>query len=280
MKKTINQYEVLQWASLFLLKHNREENVGQLLLQHYLQVSRSTFFANMRENIADEVVDKFKQSIILHAETGIPIQHITGVETFYGRDFQVNKDVLIPRPETEELIEHIVTTAGDKGQTIVDVGTGSGIIAITLALELPNSNVYATDISPQALKVARQNAENLKANVTFLQGDFLQPLNDCSFTPDLIVSNPPYIAKADEQTLSDTVKMFDPHLALFADDNGLAAYKNIIDSIQPGEKSIIFEIGHLQGQAVTQLLKDKYPKAEVLIIKDINGHDRIVSAKI
>ncbi|ASN04052.1 peptide chain release factor N(5)-glutamine methyltransferase [Virgibacillus necropolis] len=280
MEKIIKQYEVLQWASLFLEKHHREIHVGELLLQHYLDMSRSSFFANMRETLPVDIVDKFKESIVLHAETGIPIQHITGVETFYGREFFVNKDVLIPRPETEELIEHVIQSAPDKPLSLVDVGTGSGIIAITLALELPNAQVYATDISSLALDVAKQNAEKLNANVTFLQGDFMQPVIENEINPDVIVSNPPYIEMSDKPNLSDTVKNYDPHLALFADEDGLAAYKKIIHSIPSSVKLIVFEIGYAQGQAVTRLVKNKYPKAEVAVMKDINGHDRIISVKV
>lgn len=276
----MKQYEVLQWASLFLEKHNRETGFGEMLLQHYLNVPRSRFIADMREVVPRDIVDKFKKSIISHAETGIPIQHITGVESFYGREFYVNKDVLIPRPETEELIEHILQTTHDKAQAIIDVGTGSGIIAVTLALELPHAQIYATDISAQALRTAKRNAEKLKANVIFLQGDFLQPIVEQSIEPDMIVSNPPYIANSDEPTLPDTVKNYDPHLALFAEDNGLAAYKKIIHSIPSSVNKLVFEIGHEQGQVVQILVSDKYPEADVTVIKDINGHDRIVSARI
>lgn len=276
----MKQYEVLQWASLFLAKHHKEARVGELLLQHYLGMNRSAFFANMREAVPGSIVDKFTKSVMLHAQTGIPIQHITGVESFYGREFFVNKNVLIPRPETEELMERVLQNAPDDPIRIVDVGTGSGIIAITLALELPNAQVYATDISTAALETAKQNADKLNASVTFLQGDFLQPIIDQDISPDIIVSNPPYIAKTDEPSLSDTVKYFDPHLALFAQDNGLAAYKKIIQSIPPSVKLVFFEIGHEQGEAVQKLMKNIYPEADVAVIKDINGHDRIVSALI
>lgn len=277
----MKQYEVLQRASLFLEKHHRETRVAEILLQHYLDTTRTAFFANMRETVSAAVVDKFKQSVMEHAETGIPIQHITGVESFYGREFFVNKNVLIPRPETEELIEHILQTSDDSEPVkIVDVGTGSGIIAITLALELPRSQVCATDISYAALEVAKRNAGKLGASVTFMQGDFLQPIIEDSVNPDVIVSNPPYIAETDEPSLTDTVKKFDPHLALFAEDNGLAAYNKIIHSIPTGVKRVIFEIGYQQGRAVTQLIKARYPQAAVVVMKDINGHDRIASMKI
>ncbi|WP_430790173.1 peptide chain release factor N(5)-glutamine methyltransferase [Virgibacillus flavescens] len=279
MDKPMKQYEVLKWASLFLGKHHREERLGEILLQHYLQLSRSSFYANMRENVPEETVDKFKASVKLHAETGIPVQHITGTETFYGRDFSVNEHVLIPRPETEELIEHVLQTARGK-ETIVDIGTGSGIIAITLALELPDAQVYATDISSVALETAKRNAEKLHADVTFLEGDFLQPVIEQSIDADILVSNPPYIAMSDTETLSDTVKNYDPHLALFAEENGLAAYKKIIKTIPRSVKRVVFEIGYEQGSLVSDLITASYPEAAVKVIKDINGHDRIVSATL
>ncbi|GAB3044828.1 peptide chain release factor N(5)-glutamine methyltransferase [Virgibacillus ainsalahensis] len=278
------QYEVLQWASLFLEDHNREPKVAEILLQHHLNVSRSTFFAMMRDVVPETVVEKLKSDIRKHAETGIPVQHLTGNEMFYGRNFLVNEHVLIPRPETEELVWHVIQKAKkQKHPTIIDVGTGSGVIAITLALELPDATVYATDISKKALEIAHENAALHKADVSFLQGDFLQPFMDKNLHADIIVSNPPYIAKADESLLSDTVKNFDPKLALFADEDGLAAYKNIIIQSKQAVKSgslLVFEIGHQQGEAVCAHVKNAYPTSEVGIIQDINKKDRIVTAKI
>ncbi|WP_100009877.1 peptide chain release factor N(5)-glutamine methyltransferase [Lentibacillus sediminis] len=278
------QYEVLQWASSFLEKQNREARVAEILLMHYLQVSRAEFFANIREPVAREIDEAFQEDIRLHAEIGIPVQHLTGYEMFYGRKFTVNEHVLIPRPETEELVEHVLTHACHmRPCRIVDVGTGSGVIAVTLALELPEATVYAMDISAEALEVAAANAERLGANVTFLQGDFLQPLIDEQIHPDIIVSNPPYISREEEADLSVTVKNFDPELALFAEENGLAAYRKIIrqsaDLLQPGSRMAL-EIGYQQGDAVKDLVAEAYPVSITEIIKDINGKDRIVSAVI
>ncbi|MBC5635620.1 peptide chain release factor N(5)-glutamine methyltransferase [Ornithinibacillus sp. BX22] len=278
------QYEVLEWASLFLEKSNRETRVAELLLQHHLNVSRTQYFAQMREDIPQHIVEKFRADIVKHAETGVPIQHLMGYEIFYGRKYSVNEDVLIPRPETEELVLHVIAHAPkDKPITIVDVGTGSGIIAITLALELPNADVYAIDISPDALVMAKKNAEDLEANVTFLQGDFLEPFVKQDLRADIIVSNPPYIAEEERSELSDTVVNYDPEIALFAEDNGLFAYKKIISQLPAAilsGGSVAFEIGHLQGKAVQELLQQTFPESSVTVRKDINGKDRIVSAKI
>ncbi|WP_246187670.1 peptide chain release factor N(5)-glutamine methyltransferase [Ornithinibacillus caprae] len=283
----MKQYEVLQWASLFLEKNNREPRVAELLLQHHLGMSRNEFYMHMRETVPALIRSKFEADIKEHAETGVPLQHIIGYETFYGRDFHVNEHVLVPRPETEELVQHVIQIAksnskSDHPITIVDVGTGSGIIAITLALELPNATVYATDISEEALAVAQRNAAQLQANVTFLQGDFLQPVIVQNIKTDIVVSNPPYIPRSDEESLSDTVKHFDPELALFADENGLAAYKKIISQlpsvINAEGAAVAFEIGHDQGEIVTLLLNKQFPKSKVDVLQDINGKDRMVVA--
>ncbi|HAM80710.1 peptide chain release factor N(5)-glutamine methyltransferase [Ornithinibacillus bavariensis] len=278
------QYEVLQWASLFLEKNNRETRVADLLLQHHLGVSRTQFYARMRDEIPNEIVEKFHADIEDHVKTGVPIQHLTGYEHFYGRKFSVNSHVLIPRPETEELVQHVINHLPENESiTIVDVGTGSGVIAITLALEIPNAKIIATDISEEALRTARANARNLQANITFLQGDFLEPVIDKNIKADIVVSNPPYISEAEREELSDTVVNHDPELALFAAENGLAAYQKICSQLPQvilPNGSVAFEIGYLQGEAVQALIKEKFPKSTTNIIKDINGKDRIVFAQL
>lgn len=285
-KMTLKQYEVLKRASLFLEANNREPRFAELLLQHHLGLSRSAFFLNMRETIPEEVYHAFQTDLEKHVNTGIPLQHLTGYEEFYGRRFQVNESVLIPRPETEELVQHTIAAVylrGNQKVRIVDVGTGSGIIAITLALELPEADVFATDISEAALHVARANAARLGADVTFFEGDFLQPLTERQLPVDILVSNPPYIAEAERGELHDTVKNFDPDLALFAADDGLAAYKKIMKQATElinRNGLIAFEIGHMQGEAVKQLVEESFPDSNVEIIQDINGKDRIVLVKI
>lgn len=286
MKKN-RQYEVLEWASLFLEKHHREKRVAELLLQHHLQVSRSEFFVTMRDSVPEEVIARYEKDIVKHAKQGVPIQHLIGYESFYGRTFHVNQHVLIPRPETEELVQHVIQYTNskivDKIPTIVDAGTGSGIIAITLALELKNASIYATDISNKALATARENSQHYHTNIRFYQGDFLIPLIEQHMQVDIIVSNPPYISRDEVSELPDTVKNFDPELALFADENGLAAYKQILSqSKQVLRKNgcIAFEIGHEQGEAVTFLVKKTYPNSDINVLKDINGKDRILFAKL
>ncbi|WP_164217629.1 peptide chain release factor N(5)-glutamine methyltransferase [Virgibacillus sp. YIM 98842] len=286
------QYEVLRRASLFLEKHRREARVAELLLQHHLNVSRAVFFTKMQEHVPEDILSQFEADIRKHAETGVPIQHVTGNAEFYGRSFFVNENVLIPRMETEELVQHVIKEAENMKQSpvnknrplsIIDVGTGSGIIAITLKLELEKASVFAADISVKALKTAKENAEKLQSDVTFVQGDFLLPFMKQDIKADVIVSNPPYIAKQERPMLADTVRDFDPEIALFAGENGLLAFQEIIaqsPSVLNKNGLLVFEIGHEQGKAVRQLIKKVYPNSTVNVIKDINGKDRIVSAKL
>lgn len=289
MQNPLKQHEVLRWASLFLEQYQREPRVAELLLQYHLGVNRSQFFAKMRDTIPKQILKPFEADLIRHATTGVPLQHITGYDMFYDRVFTVNHAVLIPRPETEELVELVIHYVKKQEQTerpltLVDVGTGSGIIAITLALELPNVKVYATDLSKEALQVAKHNAENHGATVTFLQGDFLKPVIEQNIQADLIISNPPYIAKEEKVDMADTVKNFDPELALFADDQGLAAYRNMTRQlpacINPDQAAVFFEIGHTQAQEVKHMIKETFPHCMPEIVQDINQKDRIVWSRI
>lgn len=279
-------YEVLNWASLFLEKNNCEPKVADILLQHHLQITATEFYLLMHEPVSEEIVERLKKDVQAHVQIGIPVQHLTGYEYFYGRKFYVNEHVLIPRPETEELVQRVINDIQTDKQhniKIVDIGTGSGVIAITLALELPDVHVYATDISEEALKMANKNAQYHKATVTFLQGNFLQPLIDQQLTVDYIIANPPYIKQTDKDSLSRTVKNFDPVLALFAGEDGLDAYRNIISmipKISESHSKVFFEIGHDQGEEVSQLLSDQFPNSHIQVIKDINGKDRIVCAQL
>jgi len=290
MDNRFKQYEVLKWASLFLERYNREPKVAELLLQYHLGIDRAGFFASMQEPIDHQLLLLFEEDLMNHALTGIPIQHLSGYETFYGRRFKVNEHVLIPRPETEELIEKVITYvkkrySSDEPLTIVDIGTGSGIIAITLALEMEHVNMYATDISEEALQIAKLNAIQHDADVEFLQGNFMQPVINKHIKTDIIVSNPPYISADEKPLLSDTVKDFDPSLALFADDNGLAAYKAIVRQLTDYVKhtddlSIFFEIGQHQGPSVKRIFENAFPESQSEVYKDINQKERIVHCHV
>lgn len=265
--------EARVWASSFLEKHNREPRVADLMLMHLLDVDLAEFLLIQREPFNQ--CSTFESWILEHAKTGKPLEHFTGKTEFYGRTFQVNEHVLIPRPETEELIEAVKPEL-KLDDTVVDVGTGSGIIALTFKKELPDLKVIATDISQDALSVAQDNANRLDADVQFEQGNFLEPVMNEHI--DVVISNPPYIPECDRTTLSETV-MHDPELALFADDHGLAAYREIIKQIRLLKKTprlVAFEIGHDQGESVPKLIQKAFPQASVQVLQDINGKNRIV----
>src|SRR5699024_5208617 len=282
----MKQYKVLQWAFSFLNKYQREEKVAELLWQHVTQQSSTMFYANMQQDIDEATQRRFEELIYEHALHGTPLQHMIGSAPFYGREFVVNKDVLIPRFETEEVVFHVIEQIKqqlhDEKITIADLGTGSGVIAITLALELPHIDVYATDISEHALQVAQKNANEHHVKVQFSHGDFLMPMIKDEINPHVIVSNPPYIAKSERNLLADTVKDYDPELALFADNQGLAAYETIVKQVTKlasrEKRLLIFEIGYEQGEAVLRIIKHTFPQSDIRILQDINGKDRIVSA--
>jgi release factor glutamine methyltransferase len=278
-------FEALQWASSFLMEHGRDENAARLLLQHLLETDYTGIMMRMHDEISEEKQSQFQQMIKMHAE-GKPVQYITGVEEFYGRTFQVNESVLIPRPETEELIEGAITRmkalfGEERNIKLVDIGTGSGIIAITMKLEWPDAKVAATDISSDALQTAKQNADRLNANIDFRQGDLTEPIANEKW--DVILSNPPYIAYEEAEEMSDIVLQHEPHLALFAEDRGLKLYKQMVKALPNLVNTpalIGFEIGYSQGEAVAELLKTSFPQAEIEIVKDINKKDRIIFCKI
>lgn len=287
MNQSKQQFEVLQRASLFLQQNNCEPKIAEILLRHYLQMEQAQFFANMQAIVEPKVLKKFCQSVKQHVQTGVPVQHILGYEYFYNRKYFVNEHVLIPRPETEEVvklaIEKIKQLPKGRQLSIVDLGTGSGIIAITLALEFPEATIYATDISEKALEIAQKNADQHNVEIHFMLGDFAAPLIEKQLQVQFIVSNPPYIDDTTKQTLARTVKDYDPEIALFAKNSGLAAYEKIIKqakSLLAPKGVLVFEIGYDQGQSVSRLMNQYYPMSQVKVHKDINGQDRIVVAKI
>jgi len=280
-------YEALNWASSFLKEKQRDENVGELLLRYFTGMSRSRLFAEMREDLQPEVLAQFEEAVRQH-EKGVPVQYIIGSEDFYGRSFNVNPAVLIPRPETEELVYGTLKRldslfGGEEELKLADVGTGSGAIAVTLKLENPRLKVTATDLSEHALATAQENAARLGAEIEFIQGDLLAPLISAGKKLDAVISNPPYIPVADQLTMSEIVTEHEPHMALFAGDDGLDLYRRFMEELPLvlKEKALVgFEIGAGQGEAVSDLLKQTFPGAKVEVVLDINRKDRMVFAEI
>ncbi|USK85008.1 peptide chain release factor N(5)-glutamine methyltransferase [Peribacillus asahii] len=280
-------YEALNWASSFLKEYSRDANAGELLLQHILQMSRSQLFASLRDELSGDAFTAFEKAVKQHAE-GMPIQYIIGSEEFYGRTFLVNEEVLIPRPETEELVYHTLRKIQsmfpkDKEVHVVDVGTGSGAIAITMKLEEPRLRVTATDIASPSLQVAKRNAQALEADVQFVQGDLLQPFIEAGQQFDVLLSNPPYIPDADRMEMSEVVTEHEPHRALFAGVDGLDFYRRFMEelpSVMRISGLIGFEVGAGQGERVAELLRGAFSQAEVSVEYDINGKDRMVFARL
>lgn len=280
-------YEALKWASSFLGEKGRDVNAGELLLCSVLDMNRSQLLANFREEISLEDETRFKEAVYEHGE-GKPVQYIMGTEEFYGRTFKVNENVLIPRPETEELVlgalERMDRLFG-RGSSLeaLDVGTGSGAIAITLKLERLELKVCASDISDGALMVAQENASQLSADVSFVKGDLLKRFLESGQKFDVILSNPPYIPNGDREEMSVVVTEHEPHSALFAGDDGLDLYRRFALELPfvLKERSLVgFEVGAGQSEAVSELLRDAFPTAKIESVDDINGKDRMVFMEV
>lgn len=285
MKAHFNSYqEALAWASSYLETRKREPLAARFFLQDILGWNYTELMMHLQDAVTDELHTRFIQGIEEIA-SGTPYQYVVGHAEFYGRHFYVTPATLIPRPETEELIEQVVARKkalfGEASVKLADVGTGTGCIGVTLKLEMPEADVVAVDISEEALDVATKNAANLKADVMFLQGDLTAPLE--AHSVDVFVSNPPYIAESEKADMTDTVLAHEPHLALFAEEDGLYCYRRItqrLPVIMKDKGLVAFEIGHLQGPAVAKLLQDAFPEAVVDVVADLNGRDRMVFATL
>lgn len=286
MNEDVKQLEALTWASSFLEKHQREAYVANVLLAYHLQIDPKDLHETMQDHLTASVYNAFKSDIIKHVQTGIPVQHITKEAYFYGRSFFVNEHVLIPRYDTEfvlqAVIDHVKEFPLDE-VIIADIGTGSGIIAITLALELPQATIYATDISEEALIIAAENARKHDANINFLQGSFIEPLIEKKIHPTIVVSNPPYIPFGHEAILADTVKDYDPPTALYSGETGLEAYEKMTDQVTSLSKQpevLAYEIGFDQGDAVKEIIENKFPSSTPVILNDFQGNERVVFAHL
>jgi release factor glutamine methyltransferase len=247
-----------------------------LLLSSLLEVNYFDIYQMLDKEIDQEIVDKFKL-MIKSIEEDVPIQYLLGYASFYGYTFKVNKDVLIPRFETEELVnktkEYIKKYFKDN-LNICDIGTGSGAIAITLKKLFPNSSITAVDISKEALEVAKENAKTLEADINFIEGNMLDNLEG---KYDVLISNPPYLTKDDE--IEVQVIKNEPHLALFAADDGLKFYKEILSNakrVLNDRNLIAFEIGDKQKERIFDLVEEYFPTAKKICIKDYNDYDRYI----
>lgn len=275
-------FEWLRQAKQRLQAVNLEQVVADVLMQQLLDWTKTTLVMNRGVVLTQTQVDVLEKGL-LRVLAGEPVQYVSGSEWFYGRRFKVNPAVLIPRPETEELVQLVLAEiAALELKTVVDVGTGSGAIALSLKSERPDVSVIATDISPAALAVARENAHDLGVDVTFLEGDLLQPLIDKQQQVSVVVSNPPYIAERETVVMDQSVIDYEPHLALFAANEGLALYERMLQQLPFVLVSggiVAFEIGYQQGEALTEMVKRYYPTATVKVLKDLAGNNRMLLIK-
>ena len=274
----MNRRQAITKACLLLRRQGKEESLARFLLMYMLDESPQLFSNNISEELSGENEEKYFSLIEKHIKEDMPLSHLVGFEYFYDRKFKVTKDVLSPRMETEELIyrviEYVKTTKKDSIK-ILDLCTGSGIIAITLKkeLELKSVELIASDISEEALVVAKENAELNNADIKFIQSDIFNNIDE-KF--DIIVSNPPYIDRKDKITMKTNVLNYDPHLALFAEEEGMYFYRKILEEAKNylnDSGVIFFEIGHDQREKITKLADINDYHAEVY--KDLNGRDRM-----
>ena len=238
-------------------------------------LSFTDFIFTLQQEVTDEDY-KFVENIFIKLASHIPAQYIIGHADFFGMQLKVDERVLIPRPETEELVELILAENLKDNLKVLDIGTGSGAIALALAKNRPDWSVTAADISQEALDLSLENAKAQNLNLSFIKSDCF---SEISSKYDIIVSNPPYISRADEVEVGLNVLHSEPHLALFADEDGLAIYRRIgedsKDYLNDGG-NIYLEIGYKQGQSVPNLFRKNFPEKRVRTLKDQFGQDRMV----
>ena len=274
----MNRRQAITKACLLLRRQGKEESLARFLLMYILDESPQLFSNSLSEQISKENEDKYFSLIEKHIKEDVPLSHLVGFEYFYDRKYKVTKDVLSPRMETEELIYKVIeyVKASNKNKfKILDLCTGSGIIAITLKKELDqvSVDVIASDISEEAIEVAKENAQSHNATIKFIKSYIFNNIDD-KF--DIIVSNPPYIDRKDEVTMQDNVLKYDPHLALFAEEEGMYFYRKIIEQAKDylNENGVMFfEIGYDQKDKIIKLADMNGYSAEVY--RDINGRDRM-----
>ena len=258
-----------------LIRQGEEAESLSFVYRSLKSLSFTDFVFALQQEVTEgekQFVEEIYQQLAAHK----PAQYIIGHVDFFGMQLKVDERVLIPRPETEELVELILTENPEENLKILDIGTGSGAIALGLAKNKPGWSVTAADISQEALELASENARNQNLNIFFKKSDCFAEISE---KYDIIVSNPPYISREDESDVGLNVLHSEPHLALFADEDGLAIYRRIAedakDYLTDGGK-IYLEIGYRQGQSVPALFKKHFPEKRARILKDQFGQDRMV----
>lgn len=262
---------------------------AEVLLGSVLGVDRAGVFSRFTQPLSLAQCQEFWR-LLQRRATHEPLQYITGVQEFWSLEFQVTPNVLIPRPETEILVETVLQLLSPVSglqspvsSRMLDIGTGSGCIAITLAKELPKAELWAVDISPAALLVARENAQRhgVGERIHFLQGDLFSPLGNEVLLFDVIVSNPPYIARSELITLQPEVSAWEPHVALDGGSDGLAFYRRLVQEGQAHLRSggrLVLELGAGQYPDVQRLIEAQSNLTIETCVRDYAGHERVVVA--
>ena len=277
----IKQYRTYFLEKLTPLYDSMEaESFFAIALEELKGWKRTHLALNPDAELSGNEIEKWN-AVLRELETQKPIQYIFGKAHFYGLEFEVNPNTLIPRPETEELVEWIITENQHKGKiSLLDIGTGTGCIAISLAKNLPDAAVSAIDVSEGALATAKRNAQHNAVEVSFILKDILAA-ETLPQTYDVIVSNPPYVRNLEKEEIKENVLQYEPHLALFVDDNDpLLFYRKIaqlaMNQLSPNGR-LYFEINQYLGPETVTLLED-LGFANVVLKKDIYGNDRMVAA--
>ena len=257
---------------------------AEVLLMFVLGVDRAYLYAHSERELTADEQARYDEALRERA-TGRPAQYITGHQEFWGMDLIVTPAVLIPRPETEHVIETVLELVREfPARTVVDVGTGSGCIALALAKELPQAQITATDISPEALEVAKANAarHQMENRIKFIEADLLAKRDVASYVStemDFVVSNPPYVSEEERDKVQREVRKFEPNVAVFGGEHGFDIYRRLIpqakDALRPGGW-LVMEIGYSQEEEIRKLLADW---SEVRVTTDLQGIPRVVAAR-
>lgn len=281
--ESIKTVKILLEKSIeYLEKNNVEENklIAEIIISNILNVDRMMLFTKYREIVRDNDIEKIREYLKKIAKDKLPLQYLLNEQEFYGRKFYVNKGVLIPRQDTEILVEKAINIVKDKKietPKILDIGSGSGVIGITMALEIENSKVLGIDVSDVAIEISNKNREILKAkNIKIVKSNLFENVSFKEF--DMIISNPPYISRDEIDVMSENTLTWEPEEALFAENEGLYFYNEICDKgyeYLQKEGYLLFEIGYKQGEKVKTIMEKKGYK-EIEIIKDLQGLDRVV----
>lgn len=270
----------LKRAFLLLKEQDKFPEDAQYLMEELSGFNHTQLQLRRNEAVPNDIMRKFRDGIV-KLGMDVPVQYILGYAYFLNRNFTVNENVLIPRQDTEEMVQKIIDDHSAKNESICDIGTGSGIIAISLGIAFPDDDILATDISAEALKVAKLNADNYQANnVYFQQSDLFKTIKPQKF--DVIVSNPPYIAEDEKKDMDPSVIKYEPDLALYGRDNGLEFYENIVkvvDNYLSDDGTLYMEFGFKQKNAINQIFCDNLPNYVVEFHKDMSGNYRYLKAK-